>query len=123
MEKLIFTFLLFAMAFSAQAQHDYISSSGNVILYSGSIERYSSPDIYINFRQDYFRQVYTTTLQLGATGTTTNFIKAFEIEFDNATIDGYTQSGSTSTDGIRSAVLQAVEDYLIVLNGAIFTLH
>lgn len=108
----------------AAAQHAYISSSGNVILYSGSIERYSSPDIYVDASYQTIRGVWVATLQIVATGATTGFIKTYQIEFDYATIDALTATGATNTEDIQNCLLQAVEDYLTALNGGTtFTLH
>jgi len=121
--KKILLLLLFA-PFIAAAQHDYISSSGNVIFYSGSIERYSSPDIYVDATYHTIRGVWVATLAIGATGATTDFIKTYQIEFDYATIDALTATGATNTEDIQNCLLQAVEDYLTALNGGTtFTLH
>lgn len=122
MKKLLLL-LLFA-PFMASAQHNYISSAGNVILYSGSIERYSSPDIYVDATCQTIRGVWVVTLALAATGATTNFVKTYQIEFDYATIDAITATGATNTEDIQNCILQAVEDYLTALNGGTtFTLH
>lgn len=121
--KKILLLLLFA-PFMASAQHDYISSAGNVILYSGSIERYSSPEIYVDATYQTIRGVWVVTLALAATGATTNFVKTYQIEFDYATIDALTATGATNTEDIQNCILQAVEDYLTALNGGTtFTLH
>lgn len=99
MKKTIEILLFSVLPFAAAAQHDYISSSGNVILYSGSIERYSSPDIYVDATYHTIRDVWVATLQIFATG-------------------------ATNTEDIKNCLLQAVEDYLTALNGGTtFTLH
>lgn len=122
MKKLLL--LLFFTPFMAAAQHAYIHSSGNVILYSGSIERYSSPDIYVDATYQTIRGVWVATLALAATGATTDFVKTYQIEFDYATIDALTATGATNTEDIQNCLLQAVEDYLTALNGGTtFTLH
>lgn len=124
MKKTLKTLLLLALPIWASAQHDYISSSGNVILYSGSIERYSSPDIYVDATYHTIRDVWVATLQIFATGATTEIVKAYQIEFDNTTIDALTATGATNTEDIKNCLLQAVEDYLTALNGGTtFTLH
>ena len=46
--KSIILAIALALPFMASAQHDYISSSGNVYLVNGSTERYGSPDIYVD---------------------------------------------------------------------------
>lgn len=117
MKKLL-TILLFTLPFLATAQHAYISTSGNVILYTGSIERYSSPDIYVHGQYDTFRGIWTATIQIAATGATTDFAKAYQFEFSNATIDALTPAGSTTTQKTKNCVMQAVKNYLSPLNGA-----
>lgn len=124
--KYILTLILAAWCFSASAQHGYISSSGDVILESGSIEIYASPYIYVDFDYHTTRQVWITTLSLTDAVISANGLrskKTFQIEFDAATIDAITMSGATNTEKISNGILQAVEDYLIVLNGSIFTLN
>lgn len=123
MKKLLTILALFS-ALTAAAQHDYISASGNVILYSGSIERYSSPDIRVDAQYHTIREVWVATLQIFATGSTTEMVKAYQIEFDYTTIDALSATGSTNTEDIQNCLLQAVEDYLTPLNGGTtFTLH
>jgi len=125
MKKTLFIALLFC-SLTTSAQHEYISSSGDVVLESGSIEIYASPYIYVDFTYHATRQVWVTTLSItdaviSASGLRTK--KTFQIEFDAATIDAITMSGATNTEKISNGILQAVEDYLIVLNGSIFTLN
>ena len=122
--KNIIITLFAALPFMAQAQHDYIECSGTVLLYSGSIERYSSPDIYVDATYQTIREAWVATLQVMATGATTEIVKTYQIEFTDAEIDAFTASGSTTTEKLKNCVLQAVEDYLSTLNGGTtFTLH
>lgn len=123
MKKLL-TILLFILPFLAQAQHSHISSIGNVILYSGSIERYNSPDIYVDAEYNSIRGVWVATLQIAATGATTGFVKTYQLEFDNATVDAQVCLGATNTQDMKNCLLQSVEDYLTPLNGGTtFTLN
>ena len=122
MKKLLLI-LLFA-PLMASAQHGYISSSGNVILDSGSIERYSSPDIYVDATYQTLRGVWVATLQIVATGATTGCIKTYQYEYDNATVDALTPTGSTTTEKTKNVLLQAVKATLTALNGGTtFTLN
>lgn len=124
MKSLFSILAIFLCSLSAQAQHGYISASGNVILSSGSIEVYSSPDIFVDAKYDTFGGEWKATIRLGATGSTTQFVKYAEIEFDNATVDAFTPSGSTTTEKTKNVMLQAVKAYLLALNGSTtFTLH
>lgn len=122
--KNIIITLFAALPFMASAQHDYISASGTVLLYSGSIERYNSPDIYVDATYQTIREAWVATLQIMATGATTETVKTYQIEFTDAEIDAFTASGSTTTEKLKNCILQAVEDYLSTLNGGTtFTLH
>lgn len=125
MKKLIFAIALFS-CFTASAQHDYISSSGNVYLVSGSTERFGSPDIYVTHSTQ-LRDgdtYWIATLSLFATGATTGIVKTHQYEFDEATIDALTPTGATPTEEIKNLILQAVEARLIAETGSdIFTLH
>lgn len=122
--KNIIIALFAALPIVASAQHDYISASGTVLLYSGSIERYNSPDIYVDATYQTIREAWVTTLQVFATGATTSIVKTYQIEFTDAEIDAFTASGATTTEKLKNCVLQAVEDYLSGLNGGTtFTLH
>ena len=122
--------ILFAIAFlsclTASAQHDYISSSGNVYLESGATERFGSPDIYVTHSTQ-LRDgdtYWIATLSLFATGTTTGVVKTWQYEFDEATIDALTPTGATTTEDMKNVILQAVEARLITETGSdIFTLH
>jgi hypothetical protein len=123
MKKLL-TYLLFILcSLSAQAQHSYISSSGNVIFYASSIERYASPDIYVDAQYYSLRGVWIATLKIAVAGTSTEFVKSYQMSFDDATIDALTPTGSTTTEKTKNVILQAIQANLVVLNGAIFTLH
>lgn len=123
MKKLITIIALFA-ALTAQAQHSYISSSGNVYLVSGSTERYGSPDIYVDASYNSLLGTWVATLTIYATGATTNAVKAYQYEFTDAEIDAFTATGSTTTEKLKNCALQAVEGRLITETGSdIFTLH
>lgn len=123
MKKALTILALFA-ALSASAQHAYISTSGSLTLESGSIERFASPDIYVNAEYQTLNGVWIATLSLVATGATTGIVKTFQISFDDATIDALTPSGSTTTEKTKNCLLQAVEDYLTPFNGSVtFTLN
>jgi len=91
--KHILTLILAAWCFTASAQHEYISSSGDVILESGSIEIYASPYIYVDFTYHATRQVWVTTISITDAVVSASGLRAkktFQIEFDAATIDAIT---------------------------------
>lgn len=123
MKKILFVIALIS-CFTANAQHSYISSSGNVYLVSGSTERYGSPDIYVDAQYNTITGTWVATLSLFATGTTTGIVKTFQMSFDDATIDALTASGANNTRKIKNCLLQAVEVELIASTGSdIFTLN
>jgi len=127
--KKIATLALLLYCLTASAQHSYISSSGDVLLYSGSIEVYASPYIYIDFTYRSVSETWVATLQLTPTlvlsaADGVQSVKTYQIEFDAATVDALTCSGATNSEDISNCLLQAVEDYLTALNGGTtFTLH
>jgi len=124
MKKILFSLILASFAYAASAQHTYIACSGNVIFYSGSIERYSSPDLYVDAVYHSIRGVWVATVQIAATGATTNFVGYYQIEFDNATVNALTPAGANTTEKTKNCLLQAVKDYLTPLNGGTsFTLN
>lgn len=124
MKKILFSIIICLTGFAANAQHAYISTSGNVIFYTGSIERYASPDLYVDARYSTLGGSWIATVQVASTGASTGFVAHYEIEFDDATIDALTPTGSTNVEEIKNCLLQAVKAYLIVLNGGTtFTLH
>lgn len=122
--KKTLTIITVLVALSASAQHSYISTSGNLVLESGSIERFANPDIYVDAQYNTINGTWTATLSLFATGATTNIVRTMQITFDDATIDALTPSGTTTTQKTKNCILQAVEDYLTPFNGSVtFTLN
>jgi hypothetical protein len=116
MRKLL-TFIALFAAFTASAQHGYIQCTGTVILYSGSIERYGSPDIYVNAQYNTLGSTWTATIFIGGTGATTDFIKTYQYEYPQATIDALTPVGATVTQQAQNVILQQVKITLLALNG------
>jgi len=123
MKKTLIFIALAMLSIEAKSQHSYISASGNIILSTGSIERYSSPDIYVDAYYNTIKGTWLATLSILATGATTDIIKTHQIEFDDATIDAFTPTGATPTQEIKNCILQAVEANLVALNGSVFTLN
>ena len=127
--KHILTLILAVWCFTASAQHSYISSSGDVLLYSGSIEVYSSPYIYVDFTYRSVSETWVATLQLTPTlvlsaADGVQSVKTYQLELDAATVDALTCSGATNSEDISNCFLQAIDDYLTALNGGTtFTLH
>ena len=123
MKKLL-TLILFTVPFLASAQHAYISADSTIILQSGAIEKYEAPDIFVDGHYHTLREVWVATLQIAATGATTDFVKTYQIEFTIAEVNAFTGAGSTETQIIQNCVLQAVADYLETLNPLVtFTLN
>lgn len=119
-----FSILLFAA--TAQAQHSYISTNGNIILESGSIEEFDTPNIYCEATLQKRVGVWQVVLQLTPVGAPSvgAFVKTFQIDIPEADIDALTCSGSDNSDKTQNCILQAVKDYLLVLNPSItFTLN
>lgn len=125
--KILLIISLLLIGFNAKAQHAYISSSGAAILYTGSIESYLSPDIYVDAQYYTTRGVWIATISVGVAGISAavgGFAKSYQIEFDNATIDALTPVGANTTQKTKNCVMQAVKNYLAPLNvGTTFTLN
>ena len=127
MKKILFAATFTLICFSARSQYAYISCSDAIILSSGSIEKYDAPDIYCDATYRTLAGSVVVTLQIAATGASTNFVKTHEIEFTDAEIVAFTETnppGSTVIEDMKNIVLQAVADNLSTLNPAVtFTLH
>lgn len=122
--KKLFTTLLFATPFLASAQSAYISADSTIILQTSAIEKYQAPDIFVDAQYHTLSESWVATLQIAATGATTDFVKTFQIEFTITEVDAFTGAGTTETDKVQNCILQAVADYLETLNPLVtFTLN
>lgn len=123
MKKTIIFILAILFCLSAKAQFLYIETDGVIILESGSVEQYDTPNIYCNAKYETLANYWTVTVQLIAPAAT-NYVRETNLVFTKTDIDSYTGSGTTETDKVQNCVLQAVAAYLLVLNPTItFTLH
>jgi len=127
MRKSLFVFAFF-MAFCgyASAQFSYISTDGPIVLKSGDIVTYDTPDIYCDARYYTLESTWVVTMKIIAGGATTGFVTSVDIEFSQSAVDALTGSGGTETRLIQNTILQAVSAYLdgITENAAVtFTLH
>lgn len=121
---LVLSLMLFA-AFT-QAQSNYISTNGNIILESGAIEEYNEPDIYCEGTYQRRTGIWQVIVQLKIQGGTSadGFVKTIQIDMPEADIDALTCAGSDNSDKTQNCILQAVKAYLLVLNPSItFTLN
>ncbi len=123
--KQVIIALILSMPLFASAQHSYISTNGDIILESGSIEIFDNPDIYCESSLKKREAVWVVMLQLTATGAGAgNIVKTAQINIPEADIDALTCSGSDNSDKTQNCVLQAVKDYLFALNPTVtFTLN
>lgn len=121
--KQLFVISILLLPLFASAQYNYISTSGDMVFESGATVKYTSPDLIVDAQYNQIRQVWTATVQIFAVSTTTNQKGTFQFEYDNSVIDGFTASGSTNSQKIKSCILQAVTATLTGINGAIFTIH
>lgn len=124
MKQLIICIAFLIPAF-AQAQHAYISTNGDIILESGSIEIFDNPDIYCEGSLKKRAAVWVVIVQLTSSGAGAgNIVKVAQINIPEADIDALTCSGSDNSDKTQNCVLQAIKNYLLVLNPSItFTLN
>ena len=127
-KKLLFAFALFFCAqVVAWSQHSYIECSGDIFLLDGAIDQYKSPNIVADARYSTLREVWVITLSVLDSGLAVDSapsVRTQEITLDFTTVDAITPSGSTTSEKMQNAILQAVKTYLEGLNGgATFTLH
>lgn len=125
-KKTILSALFFSLAFFCKAQFAYISTDGFIILESGSIESYDTPDIFVDGCYSTVLGAWNITLKLTAPGASTgNYVKIYQTQFTKATVDAFTPGTATGeTETIQNVVLQAVKAYIEGLNGGITcTLH
>lgn len=121
--KHIFFILFFFVSLSAYAQTPYISTDGRIILVSGSIQQYDTPDIYVSVSYNVLRETWTAHLDLYKPGSSALYGE-YNIDYERADIDAYTGTGTEQTDEIQNAVSQAVAATLLVLNPTrTFTQH
>jgi hypothetical protein len=126
MKAIIVLQLLLFCAFTATAQSNYIATNGNIILESSSIEEFNEPDIYCEGTYQRREGVWRVTVRLKIQGGTSadGFVKTIQIDFDDTVIDALSCTGGTTSETIQNCILQAVADYLLVLNPSItFTLN
>jgi len=126
MKKTALIFVMVFCALSAFAQHSFISTNGNIILESGSIEEFDTPNIYCEATLQKRIGVWQVILSLTAVGAPSSgaSVKTFQIDFAEADIDALTCSGSDNSDKTQNCILQAVAAYLLVINPTItFTLN
>ncbi|HPU58939.1 MAG TPA: hypothetical protein PLG48_05465, partial [Candidatus Avimonas sp.] len=115
-----------AFCWNASAQFAYISTDGPIVLKSGDIVTYDTPDIYCDARYYTLEATWVVTMKIIAGGATTGFVTSVDIELAQSTVDALTGSGGTETRVMQNTILQAVAAYLdgITENAAVtFTLH
>lgn len=124
MQKLLLFFALTLPLF-ANGQSGYISTNGDIIIQSGGIEIFDNPDIYCDAVYRARSSVWVVTINLSATGAGAGLsMKTAQINITKATMDALTCAGATNSDKTQNCVLQAVKNYLLVLNPSItFTLN
>lgn len=118
MKKILIALIITLFAITAQAQR--ITTSGSIVLESGSISRHDTPDIYVGFTYSSFQTAYIANLTLTKPGAGAGEIYAeFQIRYTKAQVDAYTGTGTGDTAKIQNAILQAVKATLLALNPAI----
>lgn len=118
--------ILFCAAMSF-AQTSYITSSGDVLFESGSIEKFDTPGIFVNGCYSVRHETWTVTMSIVAGGVitaSTPVKREFITVFTKAEIDAFTGAGTGDTEKAQNALDQAVVDYLGTINPAItFTIN
>ncbi|NBW12129.1 MAG: hypothetical protein EBR82_29275 [Caulobacteraceae bacterium] len=100
-----------------------ITSSGDVIYESGSIEKFTTPDTYCD--PQYFQRTgdIVVNLRVVPTGSTTITSANFIMRITKSQVDAKTGTGTGDTAKWQNAVEQVVKDNLVALNsGVTFTI-
>lgn len=116
--KHILFIILFAASFSAYGQTPYISTDGPIILASGSIQQFDTPDIYVSISYNVRMEAWNAHLELFKPGSDALYGE-YNIGYTKADINAYTGSGTQQVDKMQNAVSQAVKATLLALNPAI----
>jgi hypothetical protein len=95
----------------------YITSNTDILLESGSIEQFASPDIVCMSTFNPDDDTWLVILRIRPTGTK-EYRKEYGLRPTKADIDAYTGSGTGDTRKIQNAIEQYVSDYLLAINGS-----
>lgn len=121
------TIMILFCASMSFAQTSYITSSGDVLFESGSIEKFDTPGIFVNSSYNVRHETWLVTMSVIAGGVitaSTPVKREFTIVFTKAQIDAFTGAGTGDTETIQNALDQAVVDYLSTINPSItFTIN
>lgn len=100
-----------------------ITSSGNVVFESGSIQKYSTPDIYSDVQYFARTRQIIVSLQVCPSGVTDFTVATFQMRMTKSDVDAKTGSDTGDTAKFLNAVEQVVKDNLVALNpGITFTI-
>ena len=125
MKNILTIFAIFCASL-VSAQTSYITSSGDVIFESGSIEKYDTPAIFVNGCYNVRHETWLVTMGItyGVVSSSSPVKREFTVLFTKAEIDAFTGAGTGDTEKIQNALDQAVVDYLQALNVSItFTIN
>lgn len=116
--KHIFFIILFAASFSTYGQTPYISTNGRIILQTGSIQQFDTPDIYVSISYNVRLETWTAHLDLYKPASTSLYGE-YNINYTKSDINAYTGTGTQQIDKMQNAVSQAVAATLLALNPSI----
>jgi hypothetical protein len=114
--------VLFSLTCSAQS---YISANTDIILESGAVVKYASPNIFVTGTYQVRSSLWMVVIRV-TSGATANepVVAEFTTVFTKAAIDAYTGTGTGDTAKAQNAIEQAVGGYLGALNvSTTFTIH
>lgn len=125
--KNILTIIILFCASLSFAQTSYLTSSGDVLFETGSVEKFDSPGIFVSGSYNVRQETWLVTMSIipGGVITASSSVKReFITVFTKAQIDAFTGSGTGDTEAIQNALDQAVVDYLSTINPSItFTIN
>ena len=126
MKNLLTITILFCASLSF-AQTSYLTSSGDVLFETGSVEKFDAPGIFVNGSYNVRQENWLVTMSVipGGVITASSPVKReFTVLFTKAEIDAFTGAGTGDTEKAQNALDQAVVDYLSTINPSItFTIN
>ena len=97
----------------------HITTSGDIVVESGALEKYTSSSILVGGTYNPIDQTWSTTAYIVDASTRIIVSREVNYRFTKTAIDLITGTGTGDTAKIQNALEQAVKTTLFAINGAI----
>lgn len=124
--RIILFSIFIICSLSSTAQTSYITTTGDIYLESGAIEKFDAPVFFVSHTYYDRSETYLITIELstGVVSASSPIVEEFTLRATKADIDAYTGTGTGDTAKCHNAVDQYVAAYLHVINGSsTITIH